>query len=305
MGDVAAPRTVSDVHRLLVQRIRAQIYAPGARLPSVRELAEELGSNPSTVDRAIHRLIAVGAVRSVPRRGVFVADTTFEDDTSNDDIEDDVRQSFVRAWSAGIPIARIRELADEGIAAIGRVPRIAFVECNQRDLANMARLISNASGVALEPLLIEELGDRKLDDEFDVVVAPIFHLPDLESHVRDFDRVVDVGFVVSAPVLRRLATTSTTQRVAVLAPTERGARRLGNVAAQYFPGEIQTFLVGRDDPETLIGAGLILASNAAPVPESVVDRVSESVELTWELDPGFSSTFRSRVDHAVALSPGR
>ena len=59
------------VHRL----IRAGRLTTGDRLPTVRDLAKELGISPATVSEAWQALAAVGAIRSRGRAGTFVRDT--------------------------------------------------------------------------------------------------------------------------------------------------------------------------------------------------------------------------------------
>lgn len=58
------------------RRIRSGVFAPEARLPSIRALAATLGVSPFTVAAAYDRLAASGAVRSRPGSGVFVLRTT-------------------------------------------------------------------------------------------------------------------------------------------------------------------------------------------------------------------------------------
>jgi GntR family transcriptional regulator len=55
-------------------RVRAGSLAPGTPLPSVRQLAADLGINPNTVAKAFLLLEREGIVETFPRRGVFVAD---------------------------------------------------------------------------------------------------------------------------------------------------------------------------------------------------------------------------------------
>lgn len=47
---------------------------PGVRLPSVRELMARYGAGPSTVQRAVSRLVREGLVEARPGRGTFVVD---------------------------------------------------------------------------------------------------------------------------------------------------------------------------------------------------------------------------------------
>ena len=56
------------------------IYKPGDKLPSVREVAEEKGINPHTVNRAFMMLESDGYVETIFRKGSFVKETTKESD---------------------------------------------------------------------------------------------------------------------------------------------------------------------------------------------------------------------------------
>jgi DNA-binding transcriptional MocR family regulator len=56
------------------ERIRNRLLAPGARLPSVRQCAEQQGVSPSTVVAAYDQLLAQGLVEARKNRGFFVRD---------------------------------------------------------------------------------------------------------------------------------------------------------------------------------------------------------------------------------------
>ena len=51
-------------------------FTPGQRLPSVRDMALELGVNPNTVQRAFEQLESQGVLRSERGAGWFVSDNT-------------------------------------------------------------------------------------------------------------------------------------------------------------------------------------------------------------------------------------
>lgn len=54
------------------ERIRNRLLAPGARLPSVRQCAQQNGVSPSTVVAAYDQLLAQGLVEARKNRGFFV-----------------------------------------------------------------------------------------------------------------------------------------------------------------------------------------------------------------------------------------
>jgi DNA-binding transcriptional MocR family regulator len=60
------------------QRIRDRLLAPGARLPSVRQCAQQQGVSPSTVVAAYDQLLAQGVVEARKNRGFFVRESRSE-----------------------------------------------------------------------------------------------------------------------------------------------------------------------------------------------------------------------------------
>ncbi len=56
------------------ERIHTRLLAPGARLPSVRQCAQQQGVSPSTVVAAYDQLLAQGLVEARPHRGFYVRD---------------------------------------------------------------------------------------------------------------------------------------------------------------------------------------------------------------------------------------
>ncbi|GAB3472825.1 aminotransferase-like domain-containing protein [Polaromonas eurypsychrophila] len=59
------------------ERIRSRLLAPGARLPSVRQCAQQQGVSVSTVVAAYDQLLAQGLVVAHKNRGFFVRDASF------------------------------------------------------------------------------------------------------------------------------------------------------------------------------------------------------------------------------------
>jgi DNA-binding transcriptional regulator YhcF (GntR family) len=289
---------VADVYSGLLERIGSGTLAVGARLPSVRRLAIEIGSNPSTVDRALQRLARDGLVRTVPRRGTFVTATEPPALDPHTLLAGELDRLVGRARALGLPDAALRGLFDTALAQVGRQPLVAFVECNEVDLRHMATTVENATGVDLVRVLLADAPDR-LDEAFDVVAAPLFHLPDLFHRVDGLDRVVELNFVPDSAGLRRLATLDPGARVTVAAPTARGLERFSAVVRQYHPGEVDQFLVGGAPLADLEGVDVLVHGHAAQLPAEVVASARRQIVLEWELEPGSAAAFRPRVDGAL------
>ena len=73
--DPASPTPPYEQLRAQVERLAASgVLQPGVRLPTIRQLAGDLGLAPGTVARAYRELEAAGLIVSKGRRGTCIAD---------------------------------------------------------------------------------------------------------------------------------------------------------------------------------------------------------------------------------------
>ena len=79
-------RDAKPIYTQIVDNFRAQIASgilqPGDKLPSVRELAQNLSINPNTIQRAYRELEADGYIQTLPGKGCFVCGATDAPDWS-------------------------------------------------------------------------------------------------------------------------------------------------------------------------------------------------------------------------------
>ncbi len=74
--DAASPVPPYEQLRVQVlEGVRAGTFAPGAQLPTVRRLAEELGIAPNTVARSYRELERDEVIETRGRNGSFIAST--------------------------------------------------------------------------------------------------------------------------------------------------------------------------------------------------------------------------------------
>ena len=71
-------RDSRPIYEQIVDELRKMIisgvFAPDEKLPSVRELAQQLAINPNTIQRAYRELESLGYLYSVPGKGNFAGD---------------------------------------------------------------------------------------------------------------------------------------------------------------------------------------------------------------------------------------
>ena len=93
----------------------------GARLPTIRQLAKDLGVAGGTVARAFRELEADGIIATRGRHGSFVAEMNgrAQRDVSNEAIADAAQAFAVRARQLGVDPKRALELAKEALDSFG------------------------------------------------------------------------------------------------------------------------------------------------------------------------------------------
>ncbi|MFL6223852.1 MAG: GntR family transcriptional regulator, partial [Actinomycetes bacterium] len=99
-----------DVEEALKERLLRGAYPRGGALPSVRALAAELGTSPSTVGRAVQELARQGWVTATSRRGAVVRRDLPAGETGVRDAEAAIRRLAVRWRLVGGDRAEFQEL---------------------------------------------------------------------------------------------------------------------------------------------------------------------------------------------------
>jgi DNA-binding transcriptional regulator YhcF (GntR family) len=293
--------SVDDVFVRLAERIGGDGYPPGSRLPSCRELAESLESNPSTVNRALHRLSEVGLVRTEPRRGTFVTVRAVPKRISDDDLVEALAGLVRWGRAGGIPMERMDRLFRQVVEGGSGSPRVGFVECNRVDAEALGVAVTDATGIAVEPLTIDDLGNG-WTRRFDVLATPLFHMADVSGRIGGLDRVIDLVFLPASAPLRRLAEVDPSVVVSVASPTRRGLEVTVALVRQHFPGEVRPILVGDDGLLPDGPVDVLVFNNASRLRPDVLEQVPRPILLGWELDAGSAGSFPARVDAIVGAS---
>ncbi len=103
------------------QAIRLGLLRPGDRLPSVREVVEQIAVNPNTVHRAYRELELHGLVEGRPGLGTFVVQSLPGLTAAHEALHHQLRQWLQAARAAGLDdetvdglIAQARQATEEG-----------------------------------------------------------------------------------------------------------------------------------------------------------------------------------------------
>lgn len=87
----------TQLYEQLTLAIVSGIYAPGERLPAVRELAVDAGVNPNTVQRALSELERCGLVHTQRTAGRFVTEDAEHIERERHALAEERARSFLAA----------------------------------------------------------------------------------------------------------------------------------------------------------------------------------------------------------------
>ena len=279
-----------DVEEALTERLLRGAYPRGGALPSVRALAAELGTSPSTAGRAVQELARQGWVTATSRRGAVVRRDLPASGTGVRDAEEAIRRLAVR-WRlvggdrAGFQALIVR-VADE---VFQPAPRTVFLECNPVDLKECLDQVQAEASVPVEPMLLQDaaVGPERLDD-VSVLLTPYFHLAEVRKLAPEGAEVVPLNFVASQEAMQALVEVPGESLVGVLALDARRRRLLEAIVQQYSAATVLGALY--DDAEAAAGlveaADLVLVTNAAELPGHLAARAKRLVRVGWALEPG-------------------
>jgi DNA-binding transcriptional regulator YhcF (GntR family) len=279
-----------DVEEALKERLLRGAYPRGGALPSVRALAAELGTSPSTVGRAVQELARQGWVTATSRRGAVVRRDLPAEETGVRDAEAAIRRLAVRWRLVGGGRVDFQELV-AGVAdeVFQPAPRTVFLECNPVDLQRGLEQVQRETSVQVEALLLEDAADGSGElKDANVVLTPYFHLAEARELAPEGAQVVPLNFVASQDAMRALVELPADTLVGVLAVDGRSRRRLEAIVQQYSGATVLGALL--DDPDAAASlveaADVVLITNAANLPGHLADRARRVVRVDWALEPG-------------------
>jgi hypothetical protein len=280
-----------DVEEALKERLLRGRYPRGSTLPSVRALAAELGSSPSTVGRAVQELARQGWVTATSRHRTVVRLDLPAGGSGVRDAEAAIRRLAVRWRLVGGDRAGFQQLLARVVDEVFRSdPHTIFLECNPVDLARGLEQVQAEVSMPVEPLLLEDVtgeGSAGLDGT-SVLLTPYFHLAEVRELAPDGAQVVPLNFVASEETMRVLVELSADTLVGVLALDARRQRLLEAIVQQYSTATVLGALYDNLEAAARLveAADLVLVTNAAEVPGHLAARVRRLVRVGWALEPG-------------------
>ncbi|MGI6129608.1 MAG: GntR family transcriptional regulator [bacterium] len=286
--------------------IKRNAWPVGHRLPTERELAEQLQISRNTVSTTYKELEAEGVICRRQGSGTFVCAASASHDAHNykERVLKLVDLAVSEALQLGFSIEDFNAIVTLRVRQrkemLNRL-QVAFIECNREQLDYFTRELELGSGVSIHPVLLQDLqnvgheGPRQLR-KMDVVVTTFYHMDEVKAKLGSSAvKIVGVALEPSSHSIVRIARIGSANRVPIVCLSSSFGNSIikalekANLSFDHMP--IVTTRDRSELAEAIKGANSIIVSpGRRKEVEEIVDPDTDVVEFIFHPDTG-SITF--------------
>jgi len=236
------PKLDIPIYRQLVDKIRAAVklgdLVPGQQLPTVQELADQLGVAKGTIKRAYDELGNMGVLEKIQGRGTFVCYQPANSGSRKeramaaiDVLLDELEEMGFSATEINIFLTLKQRERSETLSTV----KVAAVECNPESLSQLSDQLRGIKGIELYSYLLESIRQYpyKLDEEVDLVVTTVEHAEYLESILPDRKKLARVAIRLAPETLTGMVRIRSGERVGILTCSGRFGDMLYGACRSY------------------------------------------------------------------------
>lgn len=307
----AAP-TWEILRQHLQERITAGAYPVGSWLPSVRELAAQIGLNRNTVSKVYQALGRDGILEVVRGKGVRVIAKPTQGQSAASRIDAGLAELVRQASLAGLGrewlVDRMGAAIDSTIGS--RALRVGFIECSPADTRELAESLAGHLGISVVPIDLTafERQPRRLTRDLDLLTTTLFHLQEIAALLPEIrPKLEAIHHTVSHVSLLRIAQLKAGTAIVIVCPNQRTVGRFQGIVQTYSASPVRAFTV--DDDEEVIADALAAADLAVDISTThdLVTRLAPDIPtltLTFHVEPQSIEELR-RVVHRLASESSR
>ena len=246
------------IYQQLADMIAADIkcgkLTSGAKLPTVRDFAEELGVAKGTVKRTYEELRNMGVVDMTQGRGTFVRYQPMNSKSRKERAMAAIDKMLQTLKGLDISPSEIQifvELRMREYLQCGEGIKLGFVECSPEILAQISDRLRDFDEVDVYPFILEEVLSYpyKIGDDMDLVITSEAHAKQLEKALPSGKNIMKVALAMRPQSLKNIAQLSPELNVGIACKSERFCTLIKEVCKNFSatkPSE-KAFFFGEDD----------------------------------------------------------
>lgn len=255
------PNQPLSVHlrNLILRRIWLEEYPVGQLLPSIRELAAELGVNRNTVRKVYEELRSEGHILTIHGKGSYVVKRTELSSSfpERNTLLKQIDGLIANAKGAGVDRWELARNINTSINKHynSQILKVGFIECNKRDTFELSRELSDSISMPVEPIQLNELvNDPDKYLSYNLLITTFFHIQEAEEihqTIKGDAKIIAIQINPVPEVLLEIARLRPGTTVALVSSNQRTNRGLRNIIQTYNPVLAVRSVVIEDDPNGL------------------------------------------------------
>lgn len=257
------PISAEAVAQAILRRINSGLYAPGDRLPPVRKLAQEIGSNRNTVNKAYQMLLDMGVIELSASgwHGYTVRRSEGGQGKTKSELLDYFYNQFVElVWqgmAAGLSSDELMEIQRRAVCEVyaQSMVDLIFYECNDYDTTEMGKRLNEVLNLPVEYRNISHFykNPAAVLKSKDLIITTYHHLAELTSVIRQqgfpASKIVGIDTRLTADSLLKIARLPK-NRIAVICTNQNTAHTIKHILYGYRP-EWQIEAMAAEDPQAV------------------------------------------------------
>jgi len=234
-----------QVKKQIMNLIKDGTLRVGSKMPTERELSQELVVSRNTISAAYNELEAKGVLKSIRGKGTFVAEeiVSWQNYDSRKKVNKFVDLALEEALECGIDpddfLDIVTNRVNEKKDVMNKVTS-AFVECNIEQARMFSKEITSIMNMNTIPFTLTDL-EKMNDDTKDklstceVIISPFNHVNDVDGFLKGFNKEI-LGVAVSPNLesIVRIARHPSETKFTFKIKSALDNSGLGDLSVEYF-----------------------------------------------------------------------
>ncbi len=295
-----------QVKAYILDKIKTGYYKTGDKLPTERQLSEDLGISRNTVSAAYKELLLEGVLEARQGRGTFVREQTADIVAAGADVAGSRLERALKVIDAAM--AQVVELGFtvEQFASITAIRakerelstrqlRVAIVDCTLEYVERFIAQLAQTAQARFEPVVLADLLSGAVKTEFlaacDLVVTTVEHQAAVAELLGNSSKLLAVSTVPSLEAVIKLARLPAGTAVVVAAKTRDFAEALQRLLTKIGCSGIKLQpCIGAEREQIrgcIAGCQIIVVAEAVQhVVRQVATETQEIITFYYEIDQG-------------------
>lgn len=201
----------------------------GYKLPTVRELAEEINISTGTVKHAYEYLEQLGVIEMIQGKGSFVLGIDEDSFSRKDKAMTALDELFAKLEKLGFTPREMEIYIDlklKGLEEKYDIVKIAAIDCNPESLQIIERQISQIGYTETAVFSLNHLPEiaDKLNSDYDLVLTTSTHFGEVEPYIKNHQNLGTMALMPSTRTVIKLAKIPELWNVGIVCASDTFAR---------------------------------------------------------------------------------